>query len=674
MTKTIRIALSTDAQGYGYNATLIASILRRTAWNVHIRCWCRGFLPESFEQGKLRLEFIPAGEEVHGKVPAYVGLAVFDRLQVIQQCNDWDRCLILDYDQLVLCDLAPLYEMEIGDHLLAAKHHGNGVDLAYAMQHWATRVIPPEWQHAATNAYFSMGVLLNLKSMRLAGTWSDLERIQQSFGLDENLALVAACQGRTLPFDKRWNLFPKQDIREGEMPQGIIHWLGWPKPWHKNAKVWRPDVWLAERCSWEHLRMGIWEKPLVWELEPEDDHGVKGLLDRGWRVQVTAARFREGRVKHGGYPDLILIAPEEAVGWQSGEIPQWIRFGPWCDAAAWLRERREICDDAPEYVSLRGPQTQADLEAVRTLGYGRAFRFRSHEWPAGGPMPRVLHYTAQAWNGALEAGEELVGKWAEVLVPDAPMAAGCAAGDSAHHAPKPTAVPAAGEMSALRQRVCVSVFVAQGEEGLVDLTIQALRRNFLIEHELRFLVFTESAAMTQSLATLKHATVIYADGANRYAAMQRHRAEWAGADYVYMMQANLSVRARVGGEVLSDTVAVLHAGYYQKSRPSYSYEKNPRSAAHVAAHEGRNYYSGSIQGGSVASYGHAIEAISEQFSRDDANGIAARWAEEAHWNRYLIDHPPSTTLSPAYAWTQSAAKDHAGVIVQLPQSAFALTV
>jgi hypothetical protein len=53
---SLNIALSTDARGHEYNATLIASILRRTAWDVHVRCWCVGFLPESFEVGKLKVE------------------------------------------------------------------------------------------------------------------------------------------------------------------------------------------------------------------------------------------------------------------------------------------------------------------------------------------------------------------------------------------------------------------------------------------------------------------------------------------------------------------------------------------------------------------------------------------------------------------------------------------
>jgi hypothetical protein len=115
----INIALSTDQRGFAINATLIASILRRASRPVHVRCWCRGFLAESFETGPLKVEFLAASGEAPGKYPLLSGPAAYDRLLVIRDCPDWDRCMVMDYDQLVLCDLAPLFDLDLGDHLLA---------------------------------------------------------------------------------------------------------------------------------------------------------------------------------------------------------------------------------------------------------------------------------------------------------------------------------------------------------------------------------------------------------------------------------------------------------------------------------------------------------------------------------------------------------------------------
>lgn len=80
----------------------------------------------------------------------------------------------MDYDQLALCDLAPLFDMDLGDHLLASKMQGPGVDMAHAMQTWIRRPFPTGWEHVAGYPYFSMGPLLNLEAMRESGTWEKL--------------------------------------------------------------------------------------------------------------------------------------------------------------------------------------------------------------------------------------------------------------------------------------------------------------------------------------------------------------------------------------------------------------------------------------------------------------------------------------------------------------------
>ncbi len=59
--------ISTDAEGFGKNATLIASIVRRTERLVWARCYTRGFLPESFAVRNLRVDYVGADEAVTGR-------------------------------------------------------------------------------------------------------------------------------------------------------------------------------------------------------------------------------------------------------------------------------------------------------------------------------------------------------------------------------------------------------------------------------------------------------------------------------------------------------------------------------------------------------------------------------------------------------------------------------
>jgi hypothetical protein len=96
--RAVLLVISTDAEGFRYNSTLIASVVRRTERLVWVRCYTRGFEEGSFEVRNLRVDFVKADGEVTGRYPRHVPVAVFDRLRVMRDETGWDRCLVLDHD------------------------------------------------------------------------------------------------------------------------------------------------------------------------------------------------------------------------------------------------------------------------------------------------------------------------------------------------------------------------------------------------------------------------------------------------------------------------------------------------------------------------------------------------------------------------------------------------
>lgn len=632
---TLNLALSTDANGHPYHATLIASILRRTSMPVHVRCWCRGFLPESFETGPLKVEFIAADEEVTGKFPSYVGPAVFDRLRVIQHSTDWDRCLIMDYDQLALCDLAPLFDMELGDHLLAAKMQGPGVNMAHAMREWIKRPFPAGWEHVADYPYFSMGPLLNLKAMRESGTWEKLLAAHAAFGVDEQLSLTAATDGRTIGFDRKWNLFPKSDIHGDEVPEGVIHWLGWPKPWHKGAKVWRPDIWLSEEVSWEHLRMGIWRKPVAIEVEPEDFQSVQALARRGWKV-LRIADCGLGIADSIGekFPDLRTIG-ETAVDFRRAlaeEEVDSVRLGPWVEAADWL----EGCETLPAYLVLRGELEAWEVDQVRELGYSKESRLITREWPAGGPLPRALDYVDGVLGSGVKAGEELYLKRDDGTKQGLPSRTLKRRGQRLP-VPEP-------------KKIGVAIIATANYRVFAGPLIRSIRRNFLPGHEVTVFLFTDGDyAPAPGLKVIQVEHSAWPGMAiRRYPIFREHEAEFGEMDYLYYLDADMRVTMQVGDEILGDLVGVIHPGFHDKTRQQFTYESRSESTAFISPNEGSHYFCGACQGGTTAEYLKAVRHMAEKIDEDERNGIVARWHDESHWNRYLIDHPPSLILSPSY--------------------------
>ncbi|MEI6178760.1 MAG: glycosyltransferase [Verrucomicrobiota bacterium] len=641
----IRLALSTDAKGHPYHATLLASILRRTEAAVHVRCWCRGFVAESFESGPLKVEFIHTEEEVTGRFPGYVGPAVFDRLRVIRDATDWDKCLVMDYDQLALCDLALLLEMDLGDKLLAAKMQGPGVDMAYAMREWIKRPFPEGWEHVAAYPYFSMGPLLNLVAMREAGTWEKLLAAHAAFGADEQLSLTAATEGRTVGFDRKWNLFPKSDIAGDEVPAGVVHWLGWPKPWHPGAKVWRPDIWEAERSSWEHLRMGIWRKPLAIEVEPEDDSGVLALARRGWRVKVFAARFgAEEAADATGieprFPDVethgaSVTAFQEALYEHRDSIDR-VRIGEWEDAGDWLEGSRV----APEFLVLKGSLDAAEVDRVRALGYAEEARLMSGEWPAGGPLPRALDFLTSMPGTGLRAGEE---SYLRLLA-------------NSHTGSNGIRVSLGGKPPRPQvenpRKIGVCVIATAHYRMFVSPLLRSIRRNFLPGHEVTVFLFTDGGqAPAPDLRVIRVPHEGWPGMAiRRYPIFREHAAQFADMDYLFYLDADMRVIGKVGEEILGDLVGIVHPGFHDKPRAKFTYETRRQSTAYIAPHEGSHYYCGAFQGGTTGAYLDAVRTMAENIDCDMSGGITAVWHDESHWNRYLIDRRPSLVLSPSYCW------------------------
>jgi histo-blood group ABO system transferase len=104
----------------------------------------------------------------------------------------------------------------------------------------------------------------------------------------------------------------------------------------------------------------------------------------------------------------------------------------------------------------------------------------------------------------------------------------------------------------------------------------------------------------------------------------------------------------VGGEVFGELTATIHFVFCDQPRRTFTYEYRTTGRAYVHPREGRRYYAGGFQGGRAAVYVEAMRAMDAAIADDERRGIVACWHDESHWNRYLIDRPPSVELSHDY--------------------------
>lgn len=136
----------------------------------------------------------------------------------------------------------------------------------------------------------------------------------------------------------------------------------------------------------------------------------------------------------------------------------------------------------------------------------------------------------------------------------------------------------------------------------------------------------------------------------RYNIFSSNENLFKGIQYLYYIDADMRFESDVGVEILSDIVATVHPGFLgARGTP----ENNPKSLAYVAPYVPLTYCAGGFNGGTSKEYLKMANKLSANIEEDYCNGIIAIWHDESHLNKYYIDNPPTTLLSPAYCYPES---------------------
>lgn len=122
-------------------------------------------------------------------------------------------------------------------------------------------------------------------------------------------------------------------------------------------------------------------------------------------------------------------------------------------------------------------------------------------------------------------------------------------------------------------------------------------------------------------------------------------------DYLFACDADMLFVDTVGQEILSERVATQHPGFVGR-RGTYE-DSNYQSTAYVGNREGLQYFAGGFHGGSYEGFMALNKKMVEGIEKDLANNFIAVWHDESHLNRYFIDNPPTTILTPSYCYPES---------------------
>ena len=204
-------------------------------------------------------------------------------------------------------------------------------------------------------------------------------------------------------------------------------------------------------------------------------------------------------------------------------------------------------------------------------------------------------------------------------------------------------------------KICILTIATNKYIQFVERLLDNIDRSFLNGHEIDCLLFTDHAVETSDnvrvcqidhepwpMPTLK-----------RYNYFMKEKEFISKFDYCFYFDVDMAIIGDVGEEVLGDLVATMHPyqSFYQPT--DRSYDRNPKSLAYVPlGNEGELYYAGGFNGGKTECFLEMAEVIADRVNKDLEKGVVALWHDESHMNRYLIDNPPSVSLTPTYCFAE----------------------
>ena len=204
-------------------------------------------------------------------------------------------------------------------------------------------------------------------------------------------------------------------------------------------------------------------------------------------------------------------------------------------------------------------------------------------------------------------------------------------------------------------KICILAIATNKNIQFVERLYNNIDENFLNGHEIECLLFTDHDVETSD--NVKVSQIEHEDWPmptlKRYNYFVKEKEYISQFDYCYYFDIDMGVVDKVGDEVLSDLVATMHPYQTFYSKNDRSYDRNPNSSAYVRyGEEGPNYYAGGFNGGSTKEFLKMSQVIADRVTKDLEKGIIALWHDESQMNRYMIDNPPSLSLTPSYCFAE----------------------
>ena len=121
-------------------------------------------------------------------------------------------------------------------------------------------------------------------------------------------------------------------------------------------------------------------------------------------------------------------------------------------------------------------------------------------------------------------------------------------------------------------------------------------------------------------------------------------------DLIYYIDADCKIVCEINNEIFPDmTSQLVVAQHPWQKYNSNSYETNPKSTACVIDSKNTHYFQACFFGGYTNDFIKMAEELDKNIRIDLKNNIIAKWRDESHINKYIIENPHKE-LTPSYCF------------------------
>ena len=233
---------------------------------------------KEYEKENISIEFVDLNKqlkEIQEKLYTrnYFSNTTYYRLFIPELYPEYDKAVYIDSDTICLADIAELYNVDMGDNLIAAIPDGV-VQAIDVFKDYVERVVGV----SDYNNYFNAGVIvMNLEELRKYKFQEKfiylLGKIRFEVAQDQDY-LNRLCKGRVKILDYEWNRMPIMGKRDGDIK--LIHYNLGAKPWYFDNVLYQEYFWkYAEKTEFYNEIKEIGAKYTDADKEKDDANSAK---------------------------------------------------------------------------------------------------------------------------------------------------------------------------------------------------------------------------------------------------------------------------------------------------------------------------------------------------------------------------------------------------------------